>query len=126
MGGGTLLWGLAALMFAVGLGSWWFWKHGGAFDCIDRVVNESASPDGAVIAAVVERTCGNDKATHVTLRPKGRPFEARDEDDVYVAKGNPKVALRWGDAANLFIEASMPSVVDLRPRWQSVLVRIGK
>jgi len=124
MAGSTLLWGLAALMFAVGLGSWWFWKHGGAFECVDKVVNESMSPDGATIAAVVERACSSDVATHVTLRPPGKPFEARDEDDVYVAKGKPKVALRWSGPAALLITASMPSVIDRRPRWRAVLVTV--
>ena len=88
------------------------------------MIKESASPDGATIAAVVERACASDMATHVTLRPKDRPFEARDEDDVYVAKGKPKVALRWSGPAALLITANMPSVIDRRPRWRTVLVTV--
>jgi hypothetical protein len=122
--GGELLTALFAVMLVVGGGAWLFWKHGAAFDCADRVVEEVPSPDGALIAARWERSCGGDVATHVSLRPRTLSFEPSDPDDVYVAKGAQAVAVRWDGPASLAVDAPVPSVIGERTKWRNVAVAV--
>ena len=121
--GGTLLALLAAVMLLVGAGAYWLWKHGGALECVDRVIEEVPSPDGSVIAARWERACGGAVATHVSLRAGGSPFATDELDEVYVAKARPRVAMHWEDAASLAIDASERSISSERRRWRNITVR---
>ena len=51
-----------------------------SFKCVHRVLSESASPDGQVVATVSERACG--AVTHdyrvVTLRRRGARFDGEE------------------------------------------------
>ena len=124
MSGAALLWGLTALMALVAASAWWFWKHGAAFECVDSVVEEVASPDGKLVAARYERTCSSNIATHVALRARGEAFKpASDLDDVYVAMGRPRLLVEWREGG-LRLTADAPSVIPERKRWRQIAVQV--
>ena len=126
MAGSTLLWGLLALMFAVGAGSWWFWKHGGAFECVDSIKDELPSPDGKYVATRWERTCGADRAIHVSLKEIGKPPEG-DVDDVRVFKKRIGVRFYWMGARELAVDYPVLTTEAPvhRQRWRDVKISSG-
>jgi len=116
---------LFGMMLLIGAAAYWTWKHGGALECRDHIVEESISTDGRYVAARFERSCGGGApATHVALRARAAAFT--NEDDVYVATGSPRVRLQWSAARELSLEADRPSVIPERLRWRDVRVEIKR
>jgi hypothetical protein len=121
---------LLAILFGIMLlcagGAWWFWRHGEAFDCVDKVIETVPSPDGKYVAARWERSCGDAVATHVSLRDRGAAFSTVPDDDVFVARQGNRITATWSETRVLMIGARARSAVPDKAAWRDVRVRIDR
>ena len=123
--GGTLVALLALIMLGVAFVGYLFYRHGGGFECVDRIVAEVPSPDQSLIATRYERECGGSIATHVNLRSAKEAFTSAQADDVYAAAARPDVRLHWTGPRALVIEAAnQRSALGERNRWRDVRITL--
>jgi hypothetical protein len=116
-----LVWGLTALMFAIGgVGYWVYRTAPDAAPCEVRMLQTLASPDGRALAETFESRCEQSATTHVTLRAASAPELART--DVFVADGVAKVSLQWSDGALRIASAARPVVVE--SSWRDIRVLV--
>jgi hypothetical protein len=76
-------------------------------DCGNTVVAEAPSPNGKWIATHFERACGATTpfAQIVSLRQSSQPFDGdKDDNIVFVMKGEPKIRVSWQSDSSLKIE----------------------
>ena len=105
---------------------------------VDTLKLSLRSPNKKVTATVVVRNAGAtaDFSTFVNLRPEGETLDL-DADtildpnrgpgdnlaNVFVAKGKPKVSLRWNSATSLAVICGSPnSIVTKRPKWKNISI----
>jgi len=119
-----LLAGLFALMFAVGLASFWLWRRsqGEPSPCASREIAQSRAPDGRSRADVFEVVCPGSVTTHVALLLAERPTEARA--DVFVALGSVPVRVVWSGEREVRIESPAERLLVEETRWREISVRI--
>jgi hypothetical protein len=114
-----LVWGLTALMFAIGAVGYWVYRSSpDAQPCAVQVLDAVRSPDGRTLAETFDSRCEGSVSTHVSLRAFGAPEPART--DVFVAEGSPKVSIRWSDGALRVSSAARPVVVE--NSWRNIRV----
>jgi hypothetical protein len=118
-----LLFGLAALMLAIGGLGFWVWHASPEPSaCTLRLLREARSPDGRTLAEAFEQRCGTSLTTHVTLRAATAPEPART--DVFVAEGAAPVAISWESGA-LRISSPAPALMQ-ETSWRGVVVRFQR
>lgn len=96
------------------------------------------SPNKKVTATVIVRDAGatTDFSTFVNLRQEGEALDL-DADtlldpnrgpgdnpaNIFVAKGKPKVSLRWNSATSLSVICGSPnSIFTKRPKWKNISI----
>jgi hypothetical protein len=123
--GGKFVGALLLLMLAIGGGAYVLSRNGSALECVDKMIEEVASPDGKTLAARLERSCGEGSlATHVLLRTPDAPLRADPLDAVYVAAGRAPVKLTWTSARTLTVEAPRPSISPDKPQWRNIRITV--
>lgn len=114
-----LVWGLTALMLAIGAVGYWVYRSSPeAQPCTVQVLQSLRSPDGRTLAETFDSRCEGSVTTHVSLRASNAPEPARS--DVFVAEGSPKVSIRWSEGALQISSAAHPVVVE--SSWRGVRV----
>ena len=114
-----LVWGLTALMFAIGAVGYWVYRSSpDAQPCAVQVLEALRSPDGRALAETFDSRCEGAVTTHVSLRAADAPGPART--DVFVAEGSPKVLIRWSGASLRVSSAVRPVVVE--SSWRGIRV----
>jgi hypothetical protein len=114
-----LVWGLTALMFAIGAVGYWVYRSSpDAQPCAVQVLDAVRSPDGRTLAETFDSRCEGSVSTHVSLRAFGAPEPART--DVFVAEGSPKVSMRW--TGNTLRISSPVHPVVLENSWRGLVV----
>ncbi len=116
---------LLLIMLAIGAGAYVLSRNGGALECVDTPMEELPSPDGKVVAARLERSCGGGSlATHVQLRAAGAILKADTRDAVYVVAGRPPIKLQWTGDRALLVEARQPSLAPDKPQWRNIRIAV--
>jgi hypothetical protein len=122
-----LLFGLSALMLAVGIASLVLWRLARSSEpapCWTRELDASAAPGGGASAEVFEVHCPGAVTTHVALRAAGRPAESRA--DVFVGMGAVLVHAEWNGDRELSIESPGTRPLVEETRWREVRVRVRR
>jgi len=114
-----LVWGLTALMVAIGAVGYWVYRSSPeAQPCAVQVLEALRSPDGRTLAEIFDSRCEASVTTHVSLRAANAPEPART--DVFVAEGTPKVSIQWSDGALRVSSAAHPVVVE--SSWRDIRI----
>ncbi len=117
--------GLFALMLAIGAVALWIWRRSPPeAPCQTRSIAEASSPDGTVAADVFEVRCGSFSSTHVALRPRGGPVEARS--DVFIAAGAVTPRVEWNGSREVTVDTEAEHVLVEETRWRNVAVRVRR
>ena len=114
--------GLFALMLGIAAVSFFAWRAAPVPPpCVDKDVASALAPDGKSLAEVFTKQCGDNLATHVSLRRADKPVGMRS--DVVIVAGGAPVKLLWVDSAQLAVE-SPARVLVAESGWHSVRVRV--
>jgi hypothetical protein len=102
--------------------------------CTEQVISQIPSPDGRVVAAVIQQRCGEESPffVHVNLRAAGSPlrlgfFSGRAEDgQVFIAEQDtpetlPEIA--WLSAGELRVRCPGCRNSHVEQRWGPVVVK---
>lgn len=118
-----LVFGLSALMLAIGAATLLFWRaQPDAEPCAAKEIAQSRSPDGRTQADVFELRCGTSVDTHVALRAASAPLRARS--DVFIAAGSAPVQATWTDSRELVVRSSAARVLVQETSWHDIAIRV--
>jgi|SRR5580658_4867222 hypothetical protein len=77
-----------------------------SFDCVHRVLSETASPDGQYIATVSERGCGAVAHDYrvVSVRRRGTQFDGENKKSwVFWMENHPEIKADWSGQRQLSV-----------------------
>ena len=113
------------MMFAIGGVAYLVYRNASSLECEDKVIEELPSPDGKVVAARFEQSCGGDSvATHVQLRVGGTVLKPDSRDAIYISGGRPRVQLKWTSPRALLLEAGQQSQAPDKPQWRNIKITV--